>query len=70
MLAGYNAPCRTVGGDYYDFIPYPDGRWVIVVADVAGKGMSAALLVSSLQARIQLLTEEPMGPAKLMGRLV
>lgn len=68
-LAGYNAPCRTVGGDYYDFIPYPDGRWVIVVADVAGKGMSAALLLSSLQARVQLLTEDPMGPAALMGRL-
>ena len=68
-LAGYNAPCLTVGGDYYDFIRYPDGRWVIMVADVAGKGMSAALLVSSLQARIQLLTEEPMSPSSLMSRL-
>jgi sigma-B regulation protein RsbU (phosphoserine phosphatase) len=68
-LAGYNAPCLTVGGDYYDFIPYDDGRWVILVADVAGKGMSAALLVSSLQARVQLLTENPMSPVKLMSRL-
>jgi serine phosphatase RsbU (regulator of sigma subunit) len=68
-VAGYNAPCRTVGGDYYDFIRYPDGRWVIVVGDVAGKGMSAALLMSSLQARVQLLTEEPTSPAELMSRL-
>jgi len=58
-LAGYNTPCRTVGGDYYDFIPYPDGRVAILVGDVAGKGMPAALLVSSLQARVQVLFDEP-----------
>ncbi len=42
-LAGYNAACRTVGGDYYDFLPYPDGRVGLLVGDVAGKGMPAAL---------------------------
>lgn len=57
-IAGYNASCRTVGGDYYDFLPYPDGRVGLLVADVAGKGMPAALLVSSLQARVQVLFEE------------
>jgi sigma-B regulation protein RsbU (phosphoserine phosphatase) len=57
-LAGYNAPCRTVGGDYYDFLTYPDGHVALLVADVAGKGMPAALLVSSLQARVQVLFEE------------
>jgi len=41
-LAGYNAACRTVGGDYYDFLTYPDGRIGVVIADVAGKGMPAA----------------------------
>jgi GAF domain-containing protein len=51
-LAGYNAPCRTVGGDYYDFLRYADGRIGLFIADVSGKGMPAALLVSSLQARI------------------
>jgi serine phosphatase RsbU (regulator of sigma subunit) len=63
-LAGHNAPCRTVGGDYYDFLPYPDGRVAMVVGDVAGKGMPAALLMSSLQARVQVLFEEPadLGP--------
>jgi serine phosphatase RsbU (regulator of sigma subunit) len=68
-LAGHNAPCRTVGGDYYDFIPYPDGRVAIVVGDVAGKGMSAALLMSNLQARVQLLAESPTELARLMSRL-
>ena len=68
-LAGYNAPCRTVGGDYYDFIPYPDGRVALVLGDVAGKGMAAALLMSALQARVQLLTEEPASLSELFARL-
>ena len=68
-LAGHNAPCRTVGGDYYDFIPYDDGRVAVVLGDVAGKGMSAALLMSNLQARVQLLAEIPQDLAKLMSRL-
>lgn len=68
-LAGYNAPCRTVGGDYYDFITYPDGRVAVVLGDVAGKGMSAALMMSSLQARVRLLAEDLSDLAGMMGRL-
>lgn len=67
--AGYNAPCRTVGGDYYDFFAYPDGRLAILVADVAGKGMPAAMLMSSLQARVQVLAEESIDLASLVTRL-
>jgi sigma-B regulation protein RsbU (phosphoserine phosphatase) len=58
-LAGYNAPCRTVGGDYYDFLPYPDGRVALLIGDVSGKGMGAAILMSSLQARVQVIFENP-----------
>ena len=68
-LAGYNAACRTVGGDYYDFIPYPDGRVALIVADVAGKGMPAALLMSSLQARVQVIFDEPGDLAHRVTRL-
>jgi serine phosphatase RsbU (regulator of sigma subunit) len=68
-LAGHNAPCQTVGGDYYDFIPYPDGRLALVLADVAGKGMAAAMLMSNLEACVRLLTEEPQQLATLIGRL-
>jgi len=68
-LAGYNAACRTVGGDYYDFLSYPDGRVGMVVADVAGKGMPAALLMSSLQARVQVLFDDPTDLAALVTRL-
>lgn len=62
-LAGYNLPCRTVGGDYFDFLPYKDGRLGLVVGDVAGKGLPAALLMSSLQARVQMLVETAPDPA-------
>jgi sigma-B regulation protein RsbU (phosphoserine phosphatase) len=68
-LAGYNAPCRTVGGDYFDFLTYPDGRVAMLVGDVAGKGMPAALLMSSLQARVQVLFDDPGDLAALVTRL-
>lgn len=68
-LAGYNAACHTVGGDYYDFLPYADGRVAILVGDVSGKGMPAALLMSSLQARVQVLFDDPTDLAALVTRL-
>lgn len=68
-LAGYNAACRTVGGDYYDFFVRPDGTVAVVVADVAGKGMPAAMLMSSLQARMQVLAEEDLELSMMVARL-
>ena len=62
-LAGYNLPCRTVGGDYYDFLTYKDGRLGLVVGDVSGKGLPAAILMSSLQARVHMLVETSPDPA-------
>jgi serine phosphatase RsbU (regulator of sigma subunit) len=56
-LAGYNLPCRTVGGDYFDYLPYGEGQLALAVGDVAGKVMPAALLMASLQAHAQALTE-------------
>jgi serine phosphatase RsbU (regulator of sigma subunit) len=57
-IAGRTAACRTVGGDYYDYLSFPDGRIGMIVGDVAGKGMPASLLMSSLQARVKVLFEE------------
>jgi len=68
-IAGHTAACRTVGGDYYDFIPYPDGRIALLVGDVAGKGMPASLMMSSLQARVQVLFETPDDLANKVQRL-
>jgi serine phosphatase RsbU (regulator of sigma subunit) len=51
-IAGTNIPCNQVGGDYYDFIAIDPCRLAVVVADVSGKGMSAALLMASLRAAL------------------
>jgi phosphoserine phosphatase RsbU/P len=47
-----------VGGDYYDFIPFPDGMLGVIVADVAGKGMPASLIMTGMHARVHALFEE------------
>jgi serine phosphatase RsbU (regulator of sigma subunit) len=68
-LAGYNAPCRTVGGDYYDFLAYDGGRVLLLIGDVSGKGLGAALLMSNVQARVQVLFEKPDPLAEQICRL-
>jgi len=68
-LAGHNAACRTVGGDYYDFFPYEGGRVAMVLGDVSGKGMPASLLMMGLQARVEVLIQEPKDLAEVMTKL-
>jgi serine phosphatase RsbU (regulator of sigma subunit) len=69
-IAGHNLPCQTVGGDYFDFFPYVDGRIGLVLGDVAGKGMPAALLMTALKGGVQvLLGEAPDDVPSLMSRL-
>jgi serine phosphatase RsbU (regulator of sigma subunit) len=68
-LAGYNAPCRTVGGDYYDFFPYQDGKVALALGDVSGKGMPASLMMMALYARVQVLAEDPGDLGACMTRL-
>jgi serine phosphatase RsbU (regulator of sigma subunit) len=58
-IAGRTAAARVVGGDYFDFIPYADGRIGMIVADVAGKGMPASLIMTGMHARVHVLFEEP-----------
>jgi sigma-B regulation protein RsbU (phosphoserine phosphatase) len=58
-VAGAMHPARVVGGDYYDYIARPDGRMRLVIADVSGKGVAAALLMSATAAAVQLETNEP-----------
>jgi phosphoserine phosphatase RsbU/P len=53
---GISFPCYEIGGDYYDFIQRDDGRLVIALGDVSGKGTAAALLMSSLHAAIHAQT--------------
>src|SRR5205814_4195862 len=63
QVAGYQffaqyKSALTIGGDYYDFIPLPDGKLAVLLGDVAGKGVPAALLMAKLsaEARACLLT--------------
>jgi len=68
-LSGRSLPCRSVGGDYFDYVPIADGRTLVVVADVSGKGLAASLLMSSLQARVHALAELETNVARLVSRL-
>jgi sigma-B regulation protein RsbU (phosphoserine phosphatase) len=52
-------PAKGVGGDYYDFIPMPDGGLMVTLGDVSGKGIAAAVLMASIQASIRAQTVEP-----------
>jgi len=58
-MAGINIPTKHVGGDYYDCIPLKDGRYAFIIADVSGKGIPAALLVSTLQASLHAYLDGP-----------
>ena len=55
-LQGISFACFEIGGDYYDFIPRHDGKMLIALGDVSGKGTAAALLMSSLHAAIHAQT--------------
>lgn len=59
---------REIGGDYYDYVPLPDGRFAVVVGDVAGKGVAAALLMARLSSDVRFsLASEPDLARAVMG---
>lgn len=68
-LAGLSVPARQVGGDYFDFLPLSGNRIGLMVADVSGKGVPAALLMSSFRASLLSLDLDRDGPAATLARL-
>ena len=66
---GMSRPANTVGGDFYDILPLDDGRLVVTLGDVAGKGSPAALLMALLLAMLRTLVDEKLEPAPLVTRL-
>jgi sigma-B regulation protein RsbU (phosphoserine phosphatase) len=62
-------PARGISGDYYDVMQFPDGRLVFAIADISGKGISAAILMANLQALLRTLSETGMPPAEVCKRL-
>ena len=67
-FAALNDPGRRVSGDYYDVIERPDGRTWILVADVTGEGVAAALLMANLQAAVRVTIDQTDDPGALLGR--
>jgi sigma-B regulation protein RsbU (phosphoserine phosphatase) len=73
-VAGYDVaatthPVRFIGGDYYDIVQINDTQTAFCIADVAGKGLAGALLMSNLQAALKPLIRENICPNELCGRL-
>ncbi len=62
-------PCKTVGGDYFNIIRIDDDRWLFVIADVSGKGVPAALLVSTLHASLHAYLQTGSELAELSKKL-
>ncbi len=69
QIAGMMQPVRSVGGDYYDYIPIDDHTIQVVIADVAGKGVPAALLMSATAAAVQLEASEKRDMLEVVDRL-
>jgi serine phosphatase RsbU (regulator of sigma subunit) len=65
-LTGYCEPAREVGGDYYDFLRIDDQRLGVIIADVAGKGTSAALYMAELKGLMLALSQRHRSPRALM----
>jgi phosphoserine phosphatase RsbU/P len=62
-------PAKSVSGDYFDVLPLGDGRLALCIADVAGKGITAALLMANLQASVKAFALEAASPAVLCAKL-
>ena len=68
-VCAFSRPANTVGGDFYEILPIADGRLMIAVGDVAGKGSPASLLMALLLAMMRTLVDERLEAAALMDRL-
>jgi serine phosphatase RsbU (regulator of sigma subunit) len=68
-VRAYNAPTRYVGGDFYDFLKLGSGDWMGVLADVSGKGMSAALLSSMVLGALSMEFHSGTQPREVLARV-
>ena len=68
-ICGLSIPARQVGGDFFNYFVLPDGRLALLVGDVSGKGVSAALLMANIQATLRARLPHETDLAKLADRL-
>jgi len=68
-IRGINMPAREVSGDFYDYFRLPDGRLYFSIADVAGKGMNAALLMAKTTSLLRCLAKRVEDPGELLSRV-
>jgi sigma-B regulation protein RsbU (phosphoserine phosphatase) len=64
--ASFSRPAQIIGGDYYDYLHLQDGSHGLVIADVAGHGISASLLMSSVQTALRALAPTSSSPAEII----
>ncbi len=69
LLEAECIPAGAVGGDWYDYIPLGDGRVALILADVSGKGMPAALLMSATRGIVRSLAPLVAGPGEMLARV-
>jgi serine phosphatase RsbU (regulator of sigma subunit) len=68
-ISGVSIPAREVGGDFFNYFVLPDGRLALLVGDVSGKGVSAALLMANIQATLRARLPHETDLARLADRL-
>jgi phosphoserine phosphatase RsbU/P len=68
-ITGMCEPCHEVGGDWYDYIELSSGKLGVVLADVAGKGLAAALLMTSARTIMRMIAREEESPARLLNKV-
>lgn len=68
-IAGRSTTCYEVGGDYLDAIVLPDGSHLLVVADVAGKGLASAIVATSVRSALRSLATHPLPLAEMAARI-
>lgn len=68
-VAAFSRPAEIIGGDYFDFFKFKDGTHGLVIADVSGHGVSAGMLMSSLQTALQMMAPDTDSPAEILERI-
>jgi sigma-B regulation protein RsbU (phosphoserine phosphatase) len=68
-VAAFSRPAEIIGGDYFDFFKFKDGTHGLVIADVSGHGVSAGMLMSSLQTALQTMAPDTDSPVEILERI-